>query len=167
MNKHFCAALLICLTVPSLGIASSLIVVDDRGGPSALPYYQDLAPQPTPEQTDEKNLGVQSTGAFPVRSDRLTLGTMRGRVINAPGLQPMFVIGDDSISRMWLTRHEARLQQLQAVGIVVNVASAERFAKVRGWAAGLEMMPASADDLAERLGVSHYPLLITATTIQQ
>ena len=40
------------LLLPCLGLAqavhaSSLIVVEDRGGVSALPYYQDLNPEPT------------------------------------------------------------------------------------------------------------------------
>ncbi len=31
----------------------------------------------------------------------------------------------------------------------------------------LQLVPAPSNDLAQRLGVQHYPLLITATTIQQ
>jgi integrating conjugative element protein (TIGR03765 family) len=167
MNPHLCAALLSCLALPSLGVASSLVVVEDRGGSSALPYYQDLAPEPTQEQASEQTIGVRGTGAFPVRSDRLTPGNAQGRIINAPGLQPLFVIGDDELSRVWLAQRKEQLQQLQAVGVVVNVASTERFAEIRRWASELEMMPTPADDLAERLGISHYPLLITATAIEQ
>jgi integrating conjugative element protein (TIGR03765 family) len=50
---------------------------------------------------------------------------------------------------------------------VVNVESAERFAEVRRWAGDLQVVPTPADDLAGRLGIRHYPLLITATAIQQ
>ncbi|WP_413817601.1 integrating conjugative element protein [Pseudomonas sp. MUP55] len=88
-------------------------------------------------------------------------------VIDAPGLQPLFLVGDDEKSRKWLSQRRDQLQQLQAVGLVVNVASAERFAEIQRWAGNLQLVPAPSNDLAQRLGVQHYPLLITATTIQQ
>ncbi|TVT81956.1 integrating conjugative element protein [Pseudomonas sp. H3(2019)] len=167
MNRHLCFFLLTCLALPNVCMASPLIIVEDRGGSSALPYYQDLVPEPSDQQATQQNIGVRGTGAFPVRSTQLTPGEVQGRVINAPGLQPMFVLGDDELSRTWLLQRREQLKQMQAVGVVVNVANAERFAEVRRWAADLEMVPAPGDDLAGRLGIRHYPLLITATTIQQ
>ena len=167
MNKPLSLMLLLCLTSPIVANSSSLIVVEDRGGVSALPYYQDLAPEPTEQSASPANFGVRGQGAFPVRSDQLTPGELQGRVINAPGLQPMFLVGDDELSRNWLSQRRDQLQQLHAVGIVVNVASAERFAEVQRWAGDLQMVPAPSNDLAQRLGIKHYPSLITATAIQQ
>lgn len=167
MKQLFSFYILIGLAFAEKCIGGSLIVVEDRGGSSALPYYQDLVPAPSEEQAHESNLGVRGTGEFPVRSAQLTPGAVQGRVINAPGLQPMFVVGDDELSRSWLIQRQDQLQQMQAVGVVVNVADADRFAEVRTWANGLEMVPAPGDDLASRLGINHYPLLITATAIQQ
>jgi len=167
MNQRLTFFLLLCLGCSQVSQARSLIVVEDRGGSSALPYYQDLAPEPTNQASSVQNLGVRVSGAFPVRSEHLSPGEAKGRVINAPGLQPFFLIGDDELSKAWLAQRLDQLQQLQAVGLVINVASAERFAEVRQWAQGLQVVPAPADDLAGRLGVQHYPLLITATAIQQ
>lgn len=167
MNSLLNLVILLCLASPMVVNASSLIVVDDRGGVSALPYYQDLAPEPTEQSAPVENMGVRGQGSFPVRSDQLTPGQVQGRVINAPGLQPLFLVGDDESSRVWLSQRREQLQQLHAVGLVVNVASAERFAEVQRWAGGLQMVPAPSNDLAQRLGIKHYPLLITATTIQQ
>jgi integrating conjugative element protein (TIGR03765 family) len=167
MNRMLNIALLACLTWPLAVSASSLIVIEDRGGVSALPYYQDLVPETTPEPTQLQNIGVRGSGAFPVRTTQLTPGEAQGRVINSPGLQPVFLVGDDDRSKSWLSQHREQLQQMQAVGLVINVASAERFAEVRRWAGDLQLVPAPADDLAGRLGIRHYPLLITATTIQQ
>ena len=167
MNRLPSFVILLCVVSPLVVHASSLIVVEDRGGVSALPYYQDLAPEP-PEQTAQpENIGVRGQGSFPVHSDQLTPGQVQGRVINAPGLQPLLLVGDDESSRVWLSQRREQLQQLHAVGLVVNVASAERFAEVQRWAGGLQMVPAPSNDLAQRLGIKHYPLLITATTIQQ
>ena len=167
MNRLFNAVLLLCLSAPLVANASRLIVVEDRGGVSALPYYEGLMPEPTEQSPSLADIGVRGQGAFPVTSKHLTPGEVQGRVINAPGLQPLFVIGDDDVSRTWLSQRREQLQQLHALGLVVNVASAERFAEVQRWAAGLQVVPAPSDDLAHRLGITHYPLLITATAIQQ
>lgn len=145
--------------------AGKLIVVEDRGGTSALPYYQDLEPEPSPGSSSP--VGVPGAGAFPVRSAQLSPGTVQGRVINAPGLQPVFLVGDDPLSRSWLLQRRDQLQQLQAMGLAINVASDERLAEIRRWAGNLQVLPTPADDLAARLGLRHYPVLLTPTAIQQ
>ncbi|MCF5216693.1 integrating conjugative element protein, partial [Pseudomonas syringae] len=157
MNSLLNLVILLCLASPMVVHARSLIVVEDRGGVSALPYYQDLAPEPTAQSASLENVGVRGQGSFPVHSDQLTPGQVQGRVINAPGLQPLFLVGDDESSRAWLSQRREQLQQLNAVGLVVNVTSAERFAEVQRWAGGLQMVPAPSNDLAQRLGIKHYP----------
>lgn len=158
------AALASATVTISSAAAAELTVVADYGGTSALPYYQDLEPEPTqaPPVT-----GLQTTGAFPVETPELRPGTVQGRVINAPGLQPMFLIGDDQLSQTWLTQRLQDLHRLQAVGLVVNVASADRLEVIRRWAPGLQVMPVPASDISVRLGLQHYPVLITSTTLQQ
>ncbi|NPY76555.1 DUF2859 domain-containing protein, partial [Pseudomonas aeruginosa] len=86
-----------------------LIVVEDRGGTSALPYYEALnlqpradvparPPIPTPQVPATP---ADETAMLPVRSAKLTPGTVARRVIEAPGLRPFVVIGDDDASRAW------------------------------------------------------------------
>ncbi|HBP0333541.1 TPA: DUF2859 domain-containing protein, partial [Pseudomonas aeruginosa] len=87
-----------------------LIVVEDRGGASALPYYEALNLQPradAPARPPIPMLPVPATpmdeaAMLPVRSAKLTPGTVARRVIEAPGLRPFVVIGDDEASRAWL-----------------------------------------------------------------
>lgn len=146
--------------------AGTLIVVEDRGGTSALPYYQGLAPAPQTNQPPP-TAGVRGTGAYPVRTPQLSPGQLQGRVINAPGLQPVFLVGDDPMSRAWLLQRREDLQRLQAVGLAVNVDSEERLMEIRRWAGGLPVNPTPAGDLAGRLGLRHYPALLTPTAIQQ
>jgi integrating conjugative element protein (TIGR03765 family) len=59
------------------------------------------------------------------------------------------------------------LRELGAAGLVVNVDSSAELDELRRLAPGLTLSPVSADDLAQRLGVRHYPVLITATGIEQ
>ena len=142
-----------------------LTVVEDRGGSSALPYYQDIEPEAT--HAPPIVTGVRSGGAFPVSTPELSPGPVQGRVINAAGLQPIFIVGDDPTSQAWLKQKLSALQGLQAVGLAVNVSNAARLQEIRRWAPGLQVMPVPASDIAGRLGLQNYPVLITATTLQQ
>ncbi len=150
-----------------------LIVVEDHGGVSALPYYEALdlqpattpqtplteAPRPPPRRFSEADM-------LPVRSARLAPGEVQPRAIQAPGLTPLFLVGDDDRSRAWLRAHAPRLRELHARGLVVNVETADALATLRSLAPGLTLVPVSADDLAERLGLHSYPVLISATGIE-
>ena len=164
--QAFALAVMASLVLPANAAQqAALTVVEDRGGSSALPYYQDIEPEAT--RAPPVVTGVQAGGAFPVVTPELSPGPVQERVINAAGLQPMFIIGDDPTSQAWLHQKLQALQGLQAVGLAVNVSSVARLQEIRRWAPGLQVMPVPASDIAGRLGLQHYPVLITATTLQQ
>ena len=165
--------LLSTTTVFAQTASAPLIVVEDRGGASALPYYQPLNPQPDdtarPAPLPRPRVGNSAeaeAAMLPVRSANLSPGDVPRRVIRAPGLTPLFLVGDDDRSRDWLQQRGKDLQALRAVGLVVNVATPEALAALRRLAPGLVLLPVSGDDLAQRLGIKHYPVLITATGIE-
>lgn len=152
--------------------SAPLIVVEDRGGDSALPYYRPLNPQPDdtarPAPLPRPRVGNSAEAAMlPVRSANLSPGDVPHRVIRAPGLTALFLIGDDERSRAWLRQRHAALRELGAVGLVVNVESMAALTALRRLAPGLALAPASGDDLAQRLGLRHYPVLITSTGVEQ
>lgn len=162
---------------PTGTVPRPLIVVEDLGGVSALPYYRALNLQPLPrmETAPTEVLPIpkipgtsfSESDMLPVRSEKLTPGDVEPRVIRAPGLSPFFLVGDDLRSRAWLQAQIDSLRELRAVGFVVNVNSADALSSLRQLALGLTLAPASGDDLAERLELHHYPVLITATGIEQ
>ena len=93
-------------TVFARTVSAPLIVVEDRGGDSALPYYQSLNPQPdqaTPPAPMPApragNTADAEAAMLPVRSTQLSPGEVQRRVIRAPGLTALFLIGDDERSR--------------------------------------------------------------------
>ena len=152
-----------------------LIVVEDRGGASALPYYEALNLQPRGGGAARSPIPMPQVSAtpadeaamLPARSAKLTPGTVARRVIEAPGLRPFVLIGDDKASQDWLQRHAASLRERGAVGLVVNVETPQALARLRALAPGVPLAPVAGDDLAQRLGLRHYPALITATGIEQ
>lgn len=169
------SALIAAAPLSATQAVEPLIVVEDRGGDSALPYYEALNLQPRTGAVQRPlipNPRLPSTidgeaQMLPVRSAKLTPGAVERRVIEAPGLQPFFLIGDDEVSHAWLRRHEASLRERNAAGLVVNVETMQGLERLRSLASGLQLWPVSADDLSDRLGLSHYPVLITATGIEQ
>ncbi|MDQ7759013.1 integrating conjugative element protein [Xanthomonas sontii] len=179
--------LLVLACLPSLGLGAEpaasapsprpgLIVVEDRGGASAQPYYDELGLPPLRASGAPSTSGAAKATApvdpvvavgLPVRSTLLSPGVVEPRPLQAPGLPPFFLVGDDARSRAWLQQRVGTLRQLRAAGLVVNVASPQALQELRALAPGLVLSPASGDDLARRLGLRHYPALLTATGIEQ
>lgn len=151
--------------------AEPLIVVDDRGGDSALPYYSTLKLQPRAATTKAppsiSGKRFSEADMLPIHSKRLSPGIELPRTIAAPGLTPLFLIGDDDRSRTWLRQRLADLLKIKALGLVINVENKEALTALRAAAPGLTLVPTSGDDLAQRLHLRHYPVLITATAIEQ
>lgn len=104
---------------------------------------------------------------LPIRSPSLRPGPVEPRAVSLPGITALFLIGDDPRSDAWLQQRLPDLRRLGAAGLVVNVESAAALQTLRERASGLTLSPVDGDDLAQRLGLNHYPLLITATAIEQ
>jgi integrating conjugative element protein (TIGR03765 family) len=153
--------------------AASLTVVEDQGGVSALPYYERLQPNPqTSNIRDAKPIPLQGpvteAHMLPVVSKLLSPGRVVPRTNNAGGLsQPMFLVGADDLSIAWLRQRGSVLRGIGAVGLVVNVPDMNSLIALRKVAEGLTLIPASGDDIAGLLRISHYPVLITQTGIEQ
>jgi integrating conjugative element protein (TIGR03765 family) len=160
---------------------NQLIVVADQGGASALPFYEaiDVTDSPSNQAPTKEGTNVHRPALkldpkptsdqdmLPVRSPSLSPGTVSWRSITSPLLKPIFLVGDDSLSRAWLRQRLPLLRQMKATGFVVNASTAPALQALRQLAPGVTLKPASGDDLGQRLQIRHYPVLITATTIQQ
>lgn len=149
-----------------------LTVIADHSSSSALKYYQSLNVQnnlrPVKKIPALNIKPITEAAMLPIVSDRLTPGKVEPRVINANGLiRPFFMIGDDDLSISWLKERVVALEKLQAVGLVVNVKTNSNLNQLKKLAPNLMILPVSGDDIADRLALSHYPVLITATAIEQ
>ena len=104
---------------------------------------------------------------LPVHSARLSPGAVPPRALSLPGMTPLFLVGQDTASLEWLSRHAQALQELGANGLAVEVDDVQALRRIQTAAPGLNIWPVSGDDIAERLELEHYPVLITPTGLQQ
>ncbi|EDT2963658.1 integrating conjugative element protein [Salmonella enterica subsp. enterica] len=146
---------------------ADLTVVADLGGESTAVLYDAIAPEPDAEEIPPAAPEPLEQALFPVVSALLQPGAVSPRSLSLPGFSPLFLIGDDPQSERWLAEHKNALLSLNATGLVVSVSSAGRLAALRQQAGTLTLLPASGDDLAKRLSLSRYPVLITATGLSQ
>ncbi|EDX2836317.1 integrating conjugative element protein [Salmonella enterica] len=153
---------------------ATLTVVADLGGESTVPLF-DAVNNETNEFTPPSTLTPPSPSASPVTVDEMlpvsTPEMAPGRVENRrselTGMAPVFLVGDDALSRRWLAQRRGDLQRLHATGLVVNVTDGTALRDLQALAPGLTLLPASASDIARRLGLAHYPVLITADGLSQ
>ena len=135
-----------------------LIVVEDRGGTSALPYYEALNLQPranAPARPSIPTPQVPATRAdeaamLPVRSAASRPAPSRDGDRSA---RPAAVRGHRRRRGFpaWLQRRAAALRERGAVGLVVNVETARGLARLRALVPGVPLAPVAGDDLADRL----------------
>jgi integrating conjugative element protein (TIGR03765 family) len=156
----------------SRGYAAPLTVIYDSGDTQSLAPYLEIFGESVGAETSDAEF-VPALGAadikhlLPIRSPRLTPGVVAPRAISRPFAAPVFFVGSDPRSERWLIRHRARLARLGAVGLVVEVPDTAALHRLVTLARGLTLLPASGSDLAQHLGLEHYPVLITQEGVTQ
>lgn len=161
----------LALSVPAAGQAA-LTVLADLGGQSTAEYFAGINAQrgesdAPPQYALPEKLKPVVTSVLPIGTPELTPGKVEARPLHLPGMRATFLIGDDELSRRWLALRRDQLIQLNAVGYVVNVANVAAWNDLQQEASGLELVPVSGSDLAGRLNLSHYPVLISEKGLEQ
>ena len=150
-----------------------LTVAGDQPSDFTRPHFQIARPpinnETPPDRIMHADLSTFADEAWilPVRSSHLSPGQITSRALSMPGLRPFFLIGDDSQSLTWLRQRAAKLQEMGAAGLAVEVADNEALARIRAAAPGITILPVNGNDIATRLLIEHYPVLITATSLEQ
>ncbi|UZE88545.1 integrating conjugative element protein [Pseudomonas viciae] len=122
-----------------------------------------------PDRATHADLSAFADEAWilPIHSSHLSPGQITSRTLNMPGLRPFFLIGEDPQSLAWLRQRAAELQEMGAAGLAVEVADTEALARIRAAAPGISILPVNGNDIATRLQIEHYPVLITAISLEQ
>lgn len=146
---------------------SAMTVVADHGGIPAAQFYERMnIEQPTAGPGPGMG-GVSATRMLPAMS-KLSPGTVHAKPVRLATLPaPLFIVSDDPLSLTWLEQNQETLQRLQAIGWAVNVRDAAALERIRSAVPGLGVQAMHVDDFAQRLGLQHYPALITRTRVEQ
>ncbi|MCA1178337.1 MULTISPECIES: integrating conjugative element protein [unclassified Pantoea] len=145
---------------------AELNVIADLGGKSAAPFYEGINAEPQSQQQSIQP-DYSEGSVLPVATPELTPGMVEPRALKLPGIGALFVIGEDGQSQEWLSRNAELLSRRGAVGMVVNVSSSASLQQLRQIATNLQLAPVSGSDLARRLKLEHYPVLITEHSLSQ
>ncbi|WP_339542913.1 integrating conjugative element protein [Pseudomonas sp. JAI120] len=166
-NAYYFVMLLAALAQPGLSFA------DGQPGGFTHPQFEasrlpiNNKTQPARAIHADLSAFADETWILPVRSSHLSPGPVTSRTMNMPGLRPFFLIGEDPQSLAWLRQHATELQEMSAAGLAVEVTNTEALARIRASAPGITILPVNGNDIATRLRFEHYPVLITATSLEQ
>ena len=152
---------------------ADLTVIYDSGDTQPIaPFLEafkagDAFPQHSPVIKKPQLGAADPESLLPIQSPGLTLGPVQARAHDRPFSRPFFLIGSDARSRQWLQDHRERLKEIGAVGMLVQAETLEDLRVIAELADGLSILPASGNDIAHALGISHYPVLISTHNIEQ
>jgi integrating conjugative element protein (TIGR03765 family) len=155
---------------------SEVTVIYDSGDTRPLAPYLEIVDRTEPGTNPPSVTGAPNRSRLgatdiqtllPIRSPGLSPGPVQARSHDRPFSRPFFLIGSDDGSRQWLVEYRERLQEIDAVGMLVQAETLEDLRAIARLAGGLPILPASAVDIATVLGISHYPVLITPQGIEQ
>lgn len=147
-----------------------LTVITNVVGESTEKYvkrYQE-GEMPKPDLKDMPKADQYRGMGFPVRTEKLSVGNVKvgeGSKFNLEHIyRPIAIVGDDEISREWLTRYSEQLKSRKATVFVVNVESSERFKQLEQLAPDVYFQAVNGDRFHSEYRVSHYPFYISKET---
>lgn len=158
--------ILLCFSGYVSSASAELRVIADLGGQSTEPFYQGInsdKEKTTAAAEPRIPQNVTLADMLPVTTPEMSPGMVIDRPLNLPGAGALFLVGDDDISRAWLKNNVKLLINKHAAGLIVNVKDISGVNRLRDLVPGIPLAPASGSELAHRLQLQHYPVLITDT----
>ncbi|MBC8947028.1 integrating conjugative element protein [Xenorhabdus indica] len=150
---------------------AELEVVADFGGESTAYYFDAINNESNEWSESSLNKTIPEFPSFemvlPIKTPEMVPGIALERSLNLPGIGALFLVGDDDFSLNWLHHNADKLKALNAVGMVINVDNADSLYKLKYLYKEGMISPISASELATRLQLTHYPVLITETGLTQ
>ena len=176
--------LLLSLGLSAKALAELTVIYDNGQTRPLAPLLEPLMADdaPTSEPAESATLNPSSSygpadlrNLLPVRSPGLTVGDIAGSALRPEVLarlaqgnpRPFFLIGSDAMSLRWLASHRDVLEDLGAVGMLIQAETENDVRRVAQVAQGLSITLGSGSDLAAALGINRYPVLITPNGIRQ
>ena len=151
----------------SRGLSAGSMILARSLDPAVKPRDVGFAVEPEQLFTEESLKLQESLDArLPVKS-KTTVGIVSRHKVTFSGFSsPIFIIGDDPVSRQWLNDHAKQLRELHALGFITNIESPEALQEIQT-VHDLPLLPANVDDLMILLDARHYPLMMNEGDVWQ
>lgn len=116
----------------------------------------------------EDSLKLQESldSRLPVKS-KTTAGLVSRHKVSFEGFSnPIFIIGDDAVSKQWLNDRAKKLREIHALGFITNIKDPATLQNLQS-VYDLPLLPANVDDLMILLDADHYPLMMNKGVVWQ
>jgi integrating conjugative element protein (TIGR03765 family) len=168
--KAFVIRLSIGIAVLSFSIgqvaATPTVIYDNGNTINAQQFY----PFKRILSSDLKHIPRYTTKAikrFPIISPMLSIGKVKNTKIRSKLPRAICMVGDDKHSKRWLQNKRMKLSASNALCMVVNVDSRQRFNAIKALAPSIEFQALNGDTIAQQLNIKHYPFLLDKGFISQ
>jgi integrating conjugative element protein (TIGR03765 family) len=104
---------------------------------------------------------------FPIVSPMLSIGKVKNTKIRSKLPRTICMVGDDKYSKRWIQNKRIQLNASNALCMVVNVDSKQRFNAIKALAPSVEFQALNGDTIAQQLNIKHYPFLLDKGFISQ
>lgn len=146
--------------------ATPTVIYDNGRTVDAQPFY----PFKRFVSSDLKHIPRYTTKAikrFPIVSSMLSVGKVKNTKIRSKLPRAICVIGDDNYSKRWIQNKRMVLNASNALCMVVNVDSKQRFNAIEARTPSIEFQALNGDMIARALNIKHYPFLLDKGFISQ
>lgn len=143
-----------------------LTVIYDSGETLPLaPYLPKRAPK---KSLNLHEKAAQSPFQLPITTPSMSPGEVTVTPKSLRYLQrPLFLVGADALSKEWLVEKREQLIQVGAVGLLIEAKDRSEVEDILVLSEGLRVIPASAEGFAAKLGLTHYPILLSKSGWEQ
>lgn len=167
--------LMVCMLTAPLTEAAPVVIYDAGGEPLAPilnRLFEDESETNSKPPIQSAQVAQQHSVPFelPIKTPEMSPGRVTPRAINQPYMtRPLFLIGTDRLSQQWFIQNRVKLGELNAAGMIIQADTTEELQAIARISNGynLQIMPASASDIAHQLKLKHYPVLIWKNGIEQ
>lgn len=113
------------------------------------------------EQITQDSLKLQKKldARLPVKSKAIAGKVTRHKIEPVKFSYSIFIIGDDALSRQWLKENAQKLEALNALGFITNIANPAHLQELQGLTKA-PLLPANVDELLALFQEEHYPFLL-------
>jgi len=138
---------------------AELTVIYDSGDTlSIAPYLPEKVIQETPTQATQSSLPFKVPISTPsMQPGSVNVTTKALRYLQ----QPLFLVGSDQRSKNWLLQRREQLKSINAIGLLIEAKDRKDIETMQALAEGLRLVPMSAEGFASKLGLTHYPVLLS------